>query len=502
MSDETIPLTKDETARLDALLAYDVLDTPPEPQFDDVVRLAKTICSTQIALVSLVAADRQWFKAKLGLEVRETPIDQSVCAHAIKEHELLIISDLTQDERTRANPLVTSGPRLRFYAGAVLRTPDGQGLGQALGALCVIDDKPRPAGLTPDQREALLALARQTMLLLHYRRAISYRDDTVQRIHHRSEATESAQRAGGVGTFEIDIPTNRIFPSREFCHLFGLPEQESLDSTEIERLVLPEDRDSISNPITRTDGTATLDTQFRIRRPGDGTVRWIGRRGAFEWDDDGRPLRLRGAVQDITDRKRIEARQLVLNQELSHRMKNLLAMVNAIATQTLHPATDPQALDAFTRRIQALARAHDALLTQSIVGASIRPTIEGVVELVVDPSRVLLAGPDIEINARSVVSFSLLIHELATNATKYGSLSKPDGRVRVGWRIETDGKEPQLALEWREEGGPPTIQPQRRGFGSRLIQSGLAGTGQADIRYEPTGLHARFRAPLAFLTTP
>lgn len=497
-----MPLTKEETARLDTLLAYDVLDTPPEPQFDDVVRLAQTVCATPIALVSLVAADRQWFKAKLGLEARETPIDRSVCVHAIKERELLVIPDLTQDARTRANPWVTGGPRLRFYAGAVLRAPDGQGLGHALGALCVIDDKPRPAGLTSGQRDALLALARQTMLLLHYRRTISRRDDAVLRIHHRAEAAESAQRAGGVGTFEIDIPTNRTFPSREFCHLFGLPEQEAFDSAEIERLVLPEDRDAISNPATRADGTATLDTQFRIRRPSDGAVRWIGRRGAVEWDDDGRPLRLRGAIQDITDRKRIETRQLVLNQELSHRMKNMLAMVNAIATQTLHPATDPQALDAFTRRIQALARAHDALLTQSIVGALIRPTIESVVELVADPNRVLLDGPDIEINARSVVSFSLLIHELATNATKYGSLSKPDGRVRVAWRIETDGKEPQLALDWREEGGPPAIEPQRRGFGSRLIKSGLAGTGQADIRYQSTGLHAQFRAPLAYLTTP
>lgn len=502
MSDKTIPAMDDETARLDALLAYDVLDTPPEPQFDDVVRVARTLCATPIALVSLVAADRQWFKAKLGLDVHETPRDQSVCAHAIKEREILVIPDLTQDARTRANPLVTGGPRLRFYAGAVLRTPDGQGLGQPLGALCVIDDKPRPAGLTPDQREALLALARQTMMLLQYRRAISRRDDVVQRIHHRVEVAESAQRAGGIGTFEIDIPKGRIFPSSEFCHLFGLPEQEAFDAAEIEALVLPEDRDAISNPATRSEATAALDTQYRIRRPSDGAVRWIGRRGAFEWDDKGRPLRLRGAVQDITDSKRVEARQLVLNQELSHRMKNTLAMVNAIATQTLHQATDPQALDAFSRRIQALGKAHDALLAQSMVGALIRQTIEGVVELVADPARILLDGPDIEINARSVLSFSLLIHELATNATKYGSLSTPEGRVLVEWRIESDGKEPQLALAWREEGGPPATPPQRRGFGSRLIQSGLAGTGQADVRYESTGLQAQFRAPLAFLTTP
>ncbi|MBS0220124.1 MAG: PAS domain-containing protein [Proteobacteria bacterium] len=472
--------------RLAALRAYDVLDTPPEPQFDDIVRLAQTLCATPIALMSLVAADRQWFKARIGLEAHETPLDQSVCIHALKERDLLVIPDLTQDERTRINTLVTGGPRLRFYAGAVLRTPEGQ----ALGALCVIDTKPRPGGLTADQKQSLLALARQTMLLLQYRRALS----------HRIEAVESAQRAGGVGIFEIDIASGTLLPSSEFCHLFGLPARQTFAATEIERLVLPEDRDAISSRLTRASGTAPLDTQYRIRRPSDGKVRWIGRRGAFEHDATGRPTRLRGVVQDITQRKHLEARQQMLSQELSHRMKNALALVNAIATQTLHHVADQAALEAFSRRIMALGKAQEVLLAQSMTGAPIRSAIEGVVGLLVDPRQVVLKGPEIDINARSVLSFSLLIHELATNATKYGALSKEGGRVVVDWRIEDTVKEAELVLAWREEGGPAASPPERRGFGSRLIQSGLAGTGHVDIRYESAGLQAEFRAPLAFLT--
>src|SRR5471032_933470 len=134
-----------DPSRLATLLSYRVLDTPPEPQFDDIVQLARTICRTAVALVSLIAADRQWFKARAGVDdLTGTPLDQSVCVHAIEEPEILVIPDLTQDPRTRANTLVTEGPQIRFYAGAVLRASGHEGMGGvALGALCVIDTVPR-----------------------------------------------------------------------------------------------------------------------------------------------------------------------------------------------------------------------------------------------------------------------------------------------------------------------------------------------------------------------
>src|SRR5471032_2293394 len=208
-----------DPSRLATLLSYRVLDTPPEPQFDDIVQLARTICRTPVALVSLIAADRQWFKARAGVdELTETPLNQSVCVHAIEEPEILVIPDLTQDPRTRANPLVTGGPQIRFYAGAVLRTPDGQ----ALGALCVIDTVPRPQGLSEEQRAALLALGRQTMAMLHYRRAVGARE---------------AEQAGGIGTFEVDVESDMLLPSPEFCRIFGLPLQYAIATPELQKLV-------------------------------------------------------------------------------------------------------------------------------------------------------------------------------------------------------------------------------------------------------------------------
>ena len=162
----------DVAARLDALADYRILDTPPEPEFDDIVKIAQRVCDTPVALVSLVAEDRQWFKARIGFGPCETPIGQSVCAHAMEVDELLVITDLTQDPRTKDNTLVTEAPFIRFYAGAVLRTPDGI----PIGSLCVIDGVPRPAGLTPVQAETLTALARQVMVVTALRKAMADRD--------------------------------------------------------------------------------------------------------------------------------------------------------------------------------------------------------------------------------------------------------------------------------------------------------------------------------------
>ena len=157
-----------EAARLATLAAYDILDTPAEAGFDDIVHLASQACDTSVALVSFVSFDRQWFKASVGFGASETTLDRSVCAHVVKEGRLLVFPDLTQDARTRDNPLVTGEPHIRFYAGAPLTAPSGE----VLGALCVIDNKTRAAGLTERQSSMLLALARQVMSQMELRRLL------------------------------------------------------------------------------------------------------------------------------------------------------------------------------------------------------------------------------------------------------------------------------------------------------------------------------------------
>jgi GAF domain-containing protein len=160
----TAPTQTKEAKRLKVLWQYDVLDTVPEEVFDDLTELAARICEAPIALISLVDEDRQWFKSKVGLTINETSRDVSFCAHAIKQQDLFIIPDATQDLRFATNPLVTSDPKIRFYAGAPLITPDGH----ALGSLCVIDKVPRELRL--EQQQALRVLSRHVMTQLELRR--------------------------------------------------------------------------------------------------------------------------------------------------------------------------------------------------------------------------------------------------------------------------------------------------------------------------------------------
>jgi len=156
-----------EEYRLGALRSYGILDTPREADFDEVVQVASAICGTPIAVINLIDQGRQWFKAEVGLGVRETPIDSSICAHAILQPDLFIVPDTTLDPRFCDNALVTGDPHLRFYAGALLETPSGF----PLGTICVLDYKPR--ALDETQKSFLRLMSHQVMKLLEFRRIVA-----------------------------------------------------------------------------------------------------------------------------------------------------------------------------------------------------------------------------------------------------------------------------------------------------------------------------------------
>ena len=201
-------------------------------------------------------------------------------------------------------------------------------------------------------------------------------------------------------------------------------------------------------------------------------------------------------LESGTARVRAEDRQAILNRELAHRLKNTLAVVQSIATQTLRGVTEQELVESFNRRVLALSHAHDVLLQKSWSDARLRALMEGVLAMQVDLDRFAFDGADMNITPQAALSLSLLLHELATNALKYGALSAADGKVMIGWRTEP-GSDPKLVLDWREEGGPTVAAPSGRGgFGSKLIRLGLMGTRETTVRYVPTGLHAEFRAPL------
>ncbi|MCJ2036770.1 PAS domain S-box protein [Methylobacterium sp. J-068] len=213
-------------------------------------------------------------------------------------------------------------------------------------------------------------------------------------------------------------------------------------------------------------------------------------------------------VRNVVDRTRAavarlraEEQQELLNRELSHRMKNLLAMVQSIATQTMRSAVDVDtAKEVLAGRLIALGQAHDLLMGGALGSTLIGPVVRGALKLHEDRSgRFRLDGPDLEIGAKPALSLALMLHELATNAAKYGALSQDHGHVAIRWEVRPEAGEPHLAFSWAEIGGPPVTKPAHKGFGSRFIERGLAGQvgGTIALAFPPDGVTCAIAAPLA-----
>lgn len=496
--------------RLAALAKFDILDTPPEAGFDDIVSLATHICQTPVALVSFVAEDRQWFKARIGFAECQTDLNSSVCAHALIEPDLLVIADLREDVRSQSNPLVTGAPHIRFYAGAPLRTAEGV----VLGSLCVIDTKPRPEGLSASQADALRTLARQVISQLELRQAVAERDkaiNTQRRLDDRRRASEAQYKvlfdaidAGFciiemkyAGEQAVDYRFREINPAFErhtgLVHAQGRWMREMVPTHE----------------------QHWFDVYGRVAKTGEPTRLEFQAKGLEDRWFDVHAFRIGGPdtglvgllFNDVSVRKEGERLQFMLNHELSHRMKNTMAMVQAVASQTLKSVPDQTPVRAFAGRVLALSVAHDLLLQQNWAAAEFKDVVDMVVCTFGDNTRFDISGPKVLLGSRSTLSLSLLVHELTTNAIKYGALSDADkpgdasggGRITIAWRIEEIDDQPALRMEWRERGGPQVQEPTRKGFGSRLVRMGLAGTGGAELRYQPDGFEAVFSSSLADL---
>ncbi len=357
--------------RANALAEFEILDSPPEQEFDDLTHLASQICGTPVSLISLLDSGRQWFKSTVGVELKETPIEFSFCTHAVDAGELLEVPDLSRDARFKENPFVVDDPKVRFYAGAPLITPDGVGI----GTICVLDDKPR--NLSADQRSALETLSRHVMSLLELRRAArrlresetvvpNLNDNLEQLVETRTAELRSsedrfrqlAENSSEVCWFWETNPDRVVYVSPAVEEIWGLPsERFSEDPSLWLKSIHPDDLPRIAAGTERviSNELPRFQTEYRIVRP-DGSIRWILYRGSTTCGADGRVLRVSGMAKDITERKEAaEALQFTVER------MQLAAKAGRVGIWDFDPASERLAWDEEMFELYGLPRSDGEL---------------------------------------------------------------------------------------------------------------------------------------------
>lgn len=333
---------------------------------------------------------------------------------------------------------------------------------------------------------------------------VSARKEVEQKFVRAAESVRLAIEGAGMATWELDLETLSGIWSPSRFDILGLPGSADGTGTLEEWLarVHPDDRHMAETALRRCmDKGDPFRIDYRIIRADNGAERWLQSSGARIGDGTLGGARFVGVSFDITERKRGEEHMLLLINELNHRVKNTLAIVQGIAKQSFSGSADPaMSLAAFEGRISALASAHDILTRENWAPSSLSALIHEVLAPHLDrPSAFHLSGPPITVPPKTAVTLALALHELATNATKHGALASPDGLIRISWRIDADDREvPRLIFEWRETGGPTVLPPKRRGFGTRMIERGLAAelNGVVTIDFAPSGLICTLEAPL------
>jgi PAS domain S-box-containing protein len=319
---------------------------------------------------------------------------------------------------------------------------------------------------------------------------VTSRRESEAALRRASQSMRLAIEGAGMATWELDLSTMEGPWSPNRFDILGYartPDGRAPFSDWLTR-VHPEDRERAEQAAMDcfAHGTA-FEIEYRILRADTNEVRWLRSNGTIIRDNFGHDDRFVGVSFDITEKKNAEVRQLLLIDELNHRVKNTLAIVQSIAQQSAKSGgTQAEVQQAFEGRLAALSAAHNLLTTGHWQPTDMKAVIEACLAPLALTDQIRIEGPSVTVSTKTAITLALAMHELATNAVKYGALSVPEGRVIVSWTI-SDARE--LTLRWVEVDGPAVHYPVKRGFGLRLIERGLVAEfgGQVETAFDPTG---------------
>lgn len=482
-----------EDARLRVLAEFQAEALEDDPELQAIVDFAARLCGVPASMVTLLDDRRQYFLVRTGLDERETARELSFCIHTLGRADLMEVADATQDARFSANPLVTGAPGVRFYAGQPLISDEGA----QLGTLCVIDLEPHRAPLTDMQRAGMAVLAQAAMRHLRARRESLAAGREIERSEARLRALADSMPDIAFSATE----DGRIdYFNRRWNAFTGLDEAWSEGTPA--KVLHPDERENTLHKWQHAlaSGTAFEDEHRMLRA--DGQWRWVLVRALpVELGQGGR--RWFGTITDVDDAHKLSQARDTLARELSHRIKNIFAVVSGLISLEARKAPEHRP---FAERMHdtlgALGRAHEFV---SPAHGTSRESLAGLLDVIFKPyrdsrdqPRVTVSGAELAVSPGSATPLALVFHELATNSAKYGALSVEGGHVSLA----IAGADGRVRLSWKEHAGPAPDAGGTAGFGSRLVELAVTGQlqGQWERRFEDDGLAVELDLPAAALS--
>jgi PAS domain S-box-containing protein len=474
-----------------------------DPEMAAIDAFVTKLCNVPMATVSVVEEKRQWFRVREGIEERETPHATSFCAHAMLGSEPMVITNTTKDPCFAQFASVTGPEHIRFYAGAPILAEGGT----PIGALCAIDTVPRPDGLDELQRQGLQILAKAVASRMHHNR---------QRLTSESELEFSQARLRTMIDSVLQIAWSMDSDGRfdyfnaRWEEVTGAPAPAY--ASEWEPYVHPDDFAGIMERWALASlAREPFEGEYRLRHR-DGNYRWVLVRALVISSKEESEKRWCGMITDVDEAHRQSEGRHLLARELSHRIKNIFAVVSGLISLTSRARPEAEVFaEEMNSKIRALGRAHDFVRP---IDNDKGDSLHGLLEVLMKPyadagqSRVTVHGDEVMIGVKSATPLALVFHEFATNAAKYGAFSVREGKVNVSVKRgkNSAGNEECAIIEWRESGGPKLetgqpIDPAGTGFGTRLVEMTITGQLRGELQREMRGegFMARLTIPLSSL---